>query len=493
MIKMKRKVLFYIGIIAIILISFRLYSSQYYPLLKSDDALNIMMAHYYSLPEMWYCWGQDRGGTLIAMLGYFFCSVFGCSEAWGVSLGNYLVLILGYIGFASLLKRGSSKILLALLLFMPPLRFIDLVRFPLGMQYCLIGFSLLWLKGIELNGKWNWKNHMRMIATLVIWLIAVWVSDLTLATIGMLLGTLYVYRGVTKHEWKLSREVWLYAGIGVMSCVAWLWYLKGTAMKTVAHYGEFNILRDMISGVGMMWDNVWMLLSFNAETVWLSIHAWLVVVVMLLSLYVVLFHRDWLKDCSWKWICVFAIDFVGIIGVNLLMKWVYLNEMGWWYFVPSYISMGLLILMLYDGLNTDFKMAKWGKLLLWITMLVGGWDMVHYMLTYDPGNGMLKSKVEVMEELDEYGEVGIIGEYWKSYVLMVAHPERVKATPCEGNEAKCQWMIDTVMAQPRLMVVKDAWLDSFPDTMQQYGRTLIKVGDPVRKAYSEMCEYQLVK
>ena len=83
MIKMKRKVLLYIGIIAIILISFRLYSSQYYPLLKSDDALNIMMAHYYSLPEMWYCWGQDRGGTLIAMLGYFFCSVFGCSEACG--------------------------------------------------------------------------------------------------------------------------------------------------------------------------------------------------------------------------------------------------------------------------------------------------------------------------------------------------------------------------------------------------------------------------
>ena len=172
---------------------------------------------------------------------------------------------------------------------MPPLRFIDLVRFPLGMQYSLIGFSLLWLNKIDLNGWGNWRNHVYMIVTLLIWLIAIWVSDLTFATVGMLLIVLYVYRGVTTRQWRLDKMVWIYGAVGVVSGVAWLTYLKGTAMKEVDNYGAFNILRDMVSGVKMMGDNVWTLLSFNAETIWLSIHAWLIVLVILGGLFVVLF------------------------------------------------------------------------------------------------------------------------------------------------------------------------------------------------------------
>ena len=190
---------------------------------------------------------------------------------------------------------------------------------------------------------------------------------------------------------------------------------------------------------------------------------------------------------------VFAIDFVGIMGVNLLMKWVYLNGMGWWYFIPSYLAMGMLILMLYDGLCSEKRVMIPSGILLWATMVVGGWDMVHYMLTYDPGNGKLKSRVAVMEELDELGEVGIIGEYWKAYVTSVANPAKVKSTPCEGNEVKCPWMVDTVMAQPRLMVVRDSWLEEFPDTLNQYGRVLVKVGEPMQKGNGEMCEYRLAR
>lgn len=115
------------------------------------------------------------------------------------------------------------------------------------------------------------------------------------------------------------------------------------------------------------------------------------------------------------------------------------------------------------------------------------------MLTYDPGNGKLRSKVEVEGELDEFGKVGVIAEYWNAYVTMVAHPGRVVATPCEGNEVKCWWMVDSVMAQPRLMLIKDSWLEDFQDTIQQYGRNLVRIGEPMVRANREMCEYRVVE
>jgi hypothetical protein len=62
-----RKTYYYFIIGIIILLSFSFYSSNFYPLLSSDDALNILMAHYYHLPHDIYCWGQDRGGTLIPL------------------------------------------------------------------------------------------------------------------------------------------------------------------------------------------------------------------------------------------------------------------------------------------------------------------------------------------------------------------------------------------------------------------------------------------
>jgi len=56
------------------------------------------LAYYYQLPQDIYCWGQDRGGTLIPLIAQIFIKLFGCSAVTAVSLSNYLLLIAGYLG-----------------------------------------------------------------------------------------------------------------------------------------------------------------------------------------------------------------------------------------------------------------------------------------------------------------------------------------------------------------------------------------------------------
>ena len=103
---------YYLAVFTIIIISFFLYSSNFYPLLCSDDALNILMAHYYKLPADFYCWGQDRGGTLIPLISQVFIKIFHFSALTSVSLSNYLILILGFLCFSSLFKTKYGKLIL---------------------------------------------------------------------------------------------------------------------------------------------------------------------------------------------------------------------------------------------------------------------------------------------------------------------------------------------------------------------------------------------
>lgn len=64
---------FYIVIIGLIsIISFRFYSALYYPALNSDNAVTVLMIHYFKLPDDLYFWGQDRLGSLIPLLGQVF-------------------------------------------------------------------------------------------------------------------------------------------------------------------------------------------------------------------------------------------------------------------------------------------------------------------------------------------------------------------------------------------------------------------------------------
>lgn len=84
--------------------SFRFYSSLFYPLLNSDNAVTILMIHYFKIPDDLYFWGQDRMGSLIPLLGQIPFKLLGFSALASEALVHYTILLVGFFSFAFFLN-----------------------------------------------------------------------------------------------------------------------------------------------------------------------------------------------------------------------------------------------------------------------------------------------------------------------------------------------------------------------------------------------------
>jgi hypothetical protein len=52
----------------------------------------------------------------------------------------------------------------------------------------------------------------------------------------------------------------------------------------------------------------------------------------------------------------------------------------------------------------------------------------------------------------------------------------IKATPNDKAHVRNFSLVDSVFSQPHLYLIKDMWLDSFPETIDQFGRRLVRKG-----------------
>src|SRR5690606_13236840 len=231
-----------------IVCSFFLYSAAYYPLLHSDHALNILMAHDYSLPETVYCWSQNRGGTFIPFLSQIFIWGFGINAIFAVSMSNYLILTFGFLGFSKLFKNKELMIPFALIWFFPYQRFIDITSFPIGMSYSLLGISLFFLLKIDIQKHLlkTISNLWRIIVSGIIWFCAVWVSDLTfisLISFG-LMTALFIVINYRKIQFNYGLGLILYAIILILIAFG-IALLKTFATGVQEQFISFNTLNEI--------------------------------------------------------------------------------------------------------------------------------------------------------------------------------------------------------------------------------------------------------
>lgn len=467
-----RNILFYIGLIILIILSFFLYSSRYYPLLNSDDALNVLMTFYYKLPQDLYCWGQDRGGTLIPLISQIFHKFLGISAVNSVSISNYLILILGYIGFSSLFQNKFTKLIFALVWFFPPIRFIDINRFPLGMEYSLIGFSIYLINKVDFNNRKAILNHILILGITLILSVSIWVSDLAIVTIVVLGVILFSFQYLNSIKFKLNKTILGYIFVGIVGNYLFIRYAKSFATGITKDYATFNNLDTLFQGINILKAELFKIFSFKNEEFLLSIYAWLVLFFTLFCILGVYKKSVILTFGSKKWVTFFLFDFFAVFGVLLLSKWVYLNGMGRWYFVPSYISFSMLLLILFDNLKFNIQKNIIARYVLIFIVLVGTFSTIHYLKYVRPKT--LRSKIDVRSEFLQLGEIGIIGEFWNSYISACPDPSRIKATAHDKAGVRNQKLVDEVFAQPKIYVIKDMWMKSFPDTLNQFGYVLVK-------------------
>ncbi|MCX6292636.1 MAG: hypothetical protein NT126_12890 [Bacteroidetes bacterium] len=480
-----RSFLFTAAVVIIILLSFFLYSQSHSPILNSDGAISVLMTYDFQWSSDLYFWGQDRGGSLIPMLALLFYKVLHFSPLAAVSTVNYLLLIAGFIGFSGLFKTKFSIFVFSLLWFLPAMKFMELDTSPIAIQYCLIGLSIfIYTKHLRDPGLSGIKKHLAFSLVVLLLILSVWVSDSALITIFLLITILFLY-----DRKKLNRKLVLfYLCAGVVAGACFIFYAKGQAFNKTIDYLKLNDADSVVQSLVIIRDVFFDLLLFRSPSAFMSftLHGALILLLMSgRSLFRLV--RDEKNDQK-KWRVFFLLDFILVFLAAVLSRWVFLNGTPARYFMGCYISFIMFFLLAIESIQVSGNKKRVFTFLMIGTVLSGSLSSPFYMKYAWPKT--LRSQAEVFSELKSLGRIGIIAEYWHSYIAAVPDPGMIKATPHDQELVRNVKLVDEVFAQPNLYVFRFDWMNSFPDTLKQFGHVLIKEGKEFRIAGCDVNKYR---
>jgi len=493
--KFMNKKTFYFALLVIIILSFRFYASNFYPALCTDDAVIILMLHNFSLPHDIYFWGQDRYGSLIPLLGQFFFKLFKLSAVSSESITHYILLIAGYFGFAGLFQSYSNKFIFAIIWFFPPFHLIDFIRNNLGIQYALIGIAVFALNELYASKTtlYSLKQHLLLLLCTIVLILSIWVSDLSIVTIFILLCVLFFFY-LKEHNFAIGNKFYkkpelYYIVFGLLTTVFFIHYAKSHADK-IENYEKFNDFNAIIASIKIFCKSICELFTFKSHELFTSIYLYLILIVSGLCLFNFRFIK--LNDNNKKWLIFFMIDGVIAFSVIMLSKWSYLNGVPRRYFIPVYISLWIAFLIILEHLQLNIRLKKYIEMILITAVIIGGIGTL-YNFKYVLWIKTLEPRIKTANEFKSLGNIGIIADYWYSYINACPDPDMIKATPNESSYVRNRKLADDVFKQNKLYVIKDNWLDSFPDSLKQFGHLLLKDGEQFYLGGSDVCKYKEIK
>ena len=485
-----KTLLHYVGIALIVALSFLCYSSNFYPLLGSDDAIQVLMIHDFQLPHDLYFWGQDRYGSLIPLLGQVFYKGFGISPLTSESITHYLLLVAGYFAFATFFKSNFNKLILAIIWFFPPIRVIDLLRLNLGEEYSLLAIGIFTLNKLYENEiqKYRLMQHFQLLSITVLFVLAAWVSDLAIVSVFIIL-LLQVYFG-WKNKNILSLKVFLrkpeffYTVAGIVCGTAFILYGKHLADKSPS-YNNFNDLHTIIASVKLFGASISELLLFKASEPFTSVYLYFVILFSF-SL-VAVQSKIHFGSNQKKWFLFFVLDLVLIFCAIMVSKWAFMNGVPRRYFISNYIVFWMAFLLAFEYLEKSaFKRIF--QVMLLVSVLLAGVGSLYNLKYIWPKT--LKPSVENVREFEKLGRIGIIGNYWNSYIISVTKPDQIIATPDELSSVRNRAMAYKVMERDIIYLIRDGWYDVFPDSLSQFGTQLYKNGEEFRMGDCNVCQYR---
>jgi hypothetical protein len=471
----------------IIMLSFLLYSFNFFAALNSDCAIQVLMTYYFKLPHDLYYWGQDRWGSLIPLLSWFFLKVFPLRPITSVSFTYYFLLITGYIGYSKLFKTHFGKILFAIILFLPSFYFADVLWYAVGIQYSLLGISILLIRKINIseNKKGSLKNHLLLASLVLLYILAVWVSDAALFSIAIIVVVNLIF------HWKdirIKSIILIYAVAGILIGTFFISYAKSTAGIVNENYFAFNNLNSILLSLNRILNSIADAMTFRNGEVPVSIYTVLVLIVVVTMVIMFLKNKIHLSSNTIKLMVIFILDALCVLVIALLSKWVFMNGTNRRYFLGCYISIGIAVAIASEHLIFSNKKQFAIKSFLLITVVTGALSTPWYYKFVFPKT--LMPQLALYESFRGLGKIGIISEYWFSYVAACADPSLIVATPEEHDNVRNPWLAEQVFNQPSIYVIRNDWMKSFPDTLNQFGLTLIKSGNEFKINDCEMCKYE---
>jgi hypothetical protein len=476
-------------VILISSLSFFFFSSLFYPLLNSDNAVTVLMIHDFNLPNDFYFWGQDRMGSLIPLLGQFFYKIFHLSALTSESITHYLLLLIGFLAFASFLKNRWYKLIFCIIWFFPPIHMIDVTQFAFGIHYSLIAIACYLLNEINIGKEGNSKKHLYFILFTFTLITAVWVSEMALVSIGIMIGIqtlLFLKENQSFKKVVLNKGV-LYLLAGTI--VGFLFIKHAKSFSPIQQsYSTFSDFENILNTFKQFFQSIGDLLLFRANEPFTSLYT----ILVLILIGILVFNRKKLKSKPNRWFYFFLIEGFLLLFIILISSWTFENNVPRRYFTCAYISLSFALLLFLDAPQLQNSLTKKLRFFTLSIVLIGGIGTLYNLKYVSPKT--LKPTVQTISEFKKLGQIGIIGDYWNSYLIACADPDKIIATPHEFSYAvRKQELVDKVFQQKKLYLIKDMWMEEFPDTLSQFGRTLVKKGDEFLIGGCFVNEYRIFK
>ena len=448
------------------------------------------MVHDFSLPRDLYFGGQDRVGSIGPLLGQIPYKLFHINHLWSESITHYLLLLLGYFAFSTFLNKKSTKLIFAVIWFLPVSPFLGLTRYSLGLHYSLLAIGLYFITRFEKKAPSGvWPVIREILPVFLAFTAAVWVTETAFVTIAIIIGTALFYH--LKQQRKIHLPTAITITVAIICGGIIILLLKNAAV--VSDFYEYNkqLLNkpdEILGSLKILGGNIAKGFHPNHANPLLLIYNYLVVV-LLIAIPATLFISGSAKKVSWRWALVFLLDGLAFLCINILSHWSYLNGVARRYFVSVYIVVWLANLMMLEAIQ--YKRPR--KILIGLailTVIIGAGSIPYgYKYVYPK---RLTPKAQVVGEFRELGKIGIISEYWNSYGSSFVDPENIKATPHDKCEVRNPALVDSVFMQPNLYLIKDMWLETFPEQIEQFGNTLIKAGEEFNIGDCNVCRYELL-
>lgn len=480
----------YLPEIIIILISFYFFSNRYSAAVSSDDALSVLILSDFQLPEAIYSWGQDRGGSIVPLIGQLFYKLFNFSPLWSEGLSRYLILIVGYFAYASFLKNKNAKILLALLYFLPPIYFVGFTKYSWGLLYSLMGV-VVYLMDLYVQSNRTSSKGLYLFFIQLTAILAVWVMDQGFLLL-LVLAVFTSYYSINQYKIQKNKKLLypiLFASIILLITAISILYFKSIAITSNGYkYGltfinNFSEVQQIIEKIYTSIVDV--ILAFKVRNPFYSLYAYGVFTAVL-SLIYQLFRLK--KSNNKKLIIQILLVCAFVIFMSILLsKWVLVNNIARRYFNGLYFIIGFLFIFTHEE-TFNRKVVFTGTLLI----LILGFISTPYNYKYNAPK-TLKPRFSELKALKDFESSGIIGDYWYAYGLSFVNPEEIIATPHQYSDYRNLSYTKEVFQKEHIYLVKNFWLDSFPDVTQQFGHTLHKKSEPIQISEVELCEYEVVE
>ena len=473
--------------------SFYLFSSIRYPLLNSDNAVTVLMTHYFKFPNDLYFWGQDRLGSLIPLIGQIPNKLFGMSPILSESITHYLILLAGFLAFSTFIRSKFYKVIFAIIWFFPPMHLIDVTQFAFGIHYSLIAIVCYLID--KLNKENSYDNPIRYYSILtlcsLLLVVAVWVSDMAMVSAGLLIGISIYYFIKNKNQVNSRNRNSFIVFSLIGSVVGYLFISYAKSLSTMQNsYSTFGEIDMIMKSCSLFLTTITNFLLFKTNEPATSIYTYFVITLIIATFFVI--RKIKLTDNSRKWILYFFIETIVLFCIIMASKWTFLNNVPRRYFTCTYITLSFAFILILDNLVLNAKQKQYFRTFTLITVLIGALSSIHYLKYVEPKS--LVPMAKVLEDFQSLGKIGIISEYWNSYVTSCINPELIKATPHDQTYAvRSMEIVEEVFTQPNIYVIKDMWMDNFPDSLWQFNRTLIKAGDEFKMGDCFVCKYDLVK